>query len=230
MIGEPISVSAGVHIPDAVYWPKIRQICDRYGVLLILDEDTTSFGRTGTMFASRHWDVHPDITTAANGLNCGYGAIVAVIVRSGIAEAFSNAGTPIERDVIAGNPVACAAGLASLDIIERESLVENARVIGSHLYDLAQELYRYEIVGQVRGGLGLICAIELVSDLQTREPFAGDRKLGQRSQALLERQGLLGQGGDVLVLAPALSVSADDVHLLLERIDAVIDTLDTQFA
>ena len=228
VIGEPISLSAGVHIPDAVYWPRVRQICDRYGVLLILDEINTSFGRTGTMFASQHWDVDPDITIAANGLNCGYGSIAAVIVRPEIAHAFGGA-APLDLGVdFDGNPVACAAGLASLDIIEREGLVENSRVMGSHLYDLAQELYRYRIVGQVRGGFGLMCAVELVRDLETCEPFAQDLKLGQQSQILMEKQGLLGQGGNVLVLAPPLSVSADEVHILLERMDTVIGALDAQ--
>ena len=229
VIGEPISISAGVHIPDAVYWPRVRKICDRYGVLLILDELTTSFGRTGAMFASQHWDVHADIITAANGLNCGYGSLAAVVVRPQIADAFGGAMAPLEHGVSSGgNPVACAAGLASLDIIERERLVENARTMGSYLYELAQELYRHQIVGQVRGGLGLMCAIELVRDLETREPLARDQRLGQRAQALMDSHGLLGLGGDVIVLAPAISVSAHEVHLLLERIDAVIATLDSQ--
>src|ERR1700756_5398311 len=199
VIGEPISASAGVHIPHPEYWPMVREICDRYGVLLICDEVITGFGRTGRMFATEHWGVVPDITVVAKALTSGYVPIGAAIATKRIADAFAGpAGTAFDhRITFGGNPVSCAAGLANLDIIERELLVQNASDMGGYLFGRLQELYRHDIVGQVRGGLGLICAVEIVADRATREPFPKQARLAHRAGLLMERHGLMGRAGDV---------------------------------
>jgi adenosylmethionine-8-amino-7-oxononanoate aminotransferase len=229
VIGEPISAAAGVHIPHPEYWPTVREICDRYGILLILDEVITGFGRTGTMFASEHWGVVPDITTVAKGLTGGYAPIGAAIASKRVADAFIGDNPAFNhRFTYGGNPAACAAGLATLDIIERERLVDNSRLMGEYLYDRAQELYRHPIVGQVRGGRGLMCAVELVRDRATREPFPPEAGLKSAAQTLMDRHGLLGRGGDIFLLAPSLCVTRGEIDDLMERVDAVLRGLDVR--
>src|SRR5262249_34676498 len=170
VMGEPISAAAGVHMPHPEYWPMVREICDRYGVLLICDEVITGFGRTGRMFATEHWGVVPDITVVAKALTSGYGPIGAAIAAKHVADAFTGPGGPAfgRRITFGGSPVSCAAGLANLDVLQRELLVRNAADMGGYLFGRLQELYRYDIVGQVRGGLGLMCAVELVADRATK--------------------------------------------------------------
>ena len=227
VIGEPISAAAGVHVPHAEYWPMVREICDRYGVLLIFDEVITGFGRTGAMFASEHWGVRPDITTVAKGLASGYVPIGAAIASKAVSDAFTGEHPAFNhRFTYGGNPVACAAGLATLEIIEREHLVENSRVVGEYLYERARELYRHPIVGHVRGGLGLMCAIELVRDRATRDPFPPVVGLKRAAQLLMDEQGLLGRGGDIFFLAPSLCVTRAEIDTLIERVDSVIGALD----
>jgi adenosylmethionine-8-amino-7-oxononanoate aminotransferase len=229
VIGEPISAAAGVHVPHPDYWPTVREICDRYGVLLILDEVITGFGRTGTMFASEHWGVVPDITTVAKGLTGGYAPMGAAIASKWVADAFTGDHPAFNhRFTFGGNPAACAAGLATLDIIERERLVANSRLMGEYLFDRAQELYRHPIVGQVRGGLGLMCAVELVRDRVTREPFPPEAGLKHAAQLAMDRHGLLGRGGNIFPLAPSLCVTRGEVDELIERVDAVLGDLDRQ--
>ena len=227
VIGEPISAAAGVHTPNAFYWPEVRRICDRHGILLIFDEVITGFGRTGTMFASEHWGVVPDITTVAKGLTGGYAPIGAAIATPKVAETFMGEHSAFNhRFTFGGNPAACAAGLATLDIIEREALVENARVMGDYLYERALELYRHPIVGDIRGGRGLMCAVEIVRDRFTREPFESSAGLSRAAKELMDRHGLLGRGGDIFPLAPSLCVTYGEIDHLLGRLDAVLSGLD----
>src|SRR6202000_3226035 len=227
VIGEPISASAGVHIPHPEYWPLVREICDRYGVLLICDEVITGFGRTGRMFATEHWGVVPDITVVAKALTSGYVPIGAAIATKRIADAFIGpAGTAFNhRITFGGNPVSCAAGLANLDILESELLVRNASDMGGHLFGRLQQLYRYDIVGQVRGGLGLMCAVEIVADRATREPFPKEARLAQRAARLMERDGLIGRAGDIFYVAPPLCVTRGELDFLVRQLDAVIGEL-----
>jgi adenosylmethionine-8-amino-7-oxononanoate aminotransferase len=227
VIGEPISAAAGIHTPGGFYWPEVRRICDRHGILLIFDEVITGFGRTGTMFASEHWGIVPDITTVAKGLTGGYAPIGAAIASPKVAETFMGEHSAFNhRFTFGGNPAACAAGLATLDIIEREGLVDNARAMGDYLYERALELYRHPIVGDVRGGRGLMCAVELVRDRFTREPFESSAGLSRAAKELMDRHGLLGRGGDIFPLAPSLCVTYGEVDHLLGRLDAVLSGLD----
>jgi adenosylmethionine-8-amino-7-oxononanoate aminotransferase len=227
VIGEPISASAGVHIPHPEYWPMVREICDRYGVLLICDEVITGFGRTGRMFATEHWGVVPDITVVAKALTSGYAPIGAAIAAKHVADAFIGpAGTAFNhRITFGGNPVSCAAGLANLDVLEGEDLVANAARMGGYLFDRLQELRRHDIVGQVRGGLGLIGAVEIVADRVTREPFPKAAGLARRAGLLMERHGLLGRCGDVFFVAPPLCVTRGEVDFLVTQLDAVLTEL-----
>jgi adenosylmethionine-8-amino-7-oxononanoate aminotransferase len=227
VIGEPISASAGVHIPHREYWPMVREICDRYGILLICDEVITGFGRTGRMFATEHWGIVPDITVVAKALTGGYVPIGAAIATKRVADAFIGpAGTAFNhRITFGGNPVSCAAGLATLHILRSEDLVRNAAYMGGYLFDRLQDLYRYEIVGQVRGGLGLISAVEIVANRATREPFPKEARLAHRAGLLMERHGLLGRAGDIFFVAPPLCVTRGEVDFLVSQLDAVIAEL-----
>jgi adenosylmethionine-8-amino-7-oxononanoate aminotransferase len=229
VIGEPISASAGVHIPHPEYWPMLREICDRYGVLLICDEVITGFGRTGRMFATEHWGVVPDITVVAKALTSGYVPIGAAIAAKHVADAFAGpAGTAFDhRITFGGNPVSCAAGLANLDILQRELLVRNASDMGGYLFGRLQDLYRYDIVGQVRGGLGLICAVEIVANRTTREPFPKAAGLARRAGLLMERHGLLGRAGNIFFIAPPLCATRGELDFLVNQLGAVIAELQS---
>ncbi|HEY4094944.1 MAG TPA: aminotransferase class III-fold pyridoxal phosphate-dependent enzyme [Baekduia sp.] len=222
-----MSAAAGVHIPHPDYWPMVREICDRYGVLLILDEVITGFGRTGAMLASQHWGIRADITTVAKGLTGGYGPIGAAIASKQVADAFTGDRPAFNhRFTYGGNPASAVAGLATLDVIEREQLVDNSRIMGDYLFDRAHELYRHPIVGHVRGGRGLMCAVELVCDREARTPFPPAAGLKRAAQELMDRHGLLGRGGDVFVLAPPLCTTRSEVDELIDRVDAVLGDLD----
>jgi adenosylmethionine-8-amino-7-oxononanoate aminotransferase len=230
VIGEPVSASAGVHIPHPEYWPMVREICDRYGILLIADEVITGFGRTGRMFATEHWGIVPDITVVAKALTSGYVPLGAAIATKRVADAFIGPASAAfnHRITFGGNPVSCAAGLENLRVLQREDLVRNAARMGSYLFHRLRELERYDIVGQVRGGLGLIGAVELVADRETKAPFPKEARLKERATRLMDQQGLLGRGGDVFFLAPPLCVTSQEIDYLVTQLDVVIAQLQAE--
>jgi adenosylmethionine-8-amino-7-oxononanoate aminotransferase len=223
-IAEPISVAAGLYVPPDDYWPMVRQICDKYGVLLIADEVITGFGRTGKMFAVEHWGVVPDIITVAKGLTSGYLPIGAAIVRKTIADAFIGSDELAFRHLITfgGNPASCAAALANLEIIEREGLVEASAKHGEYLSTRLQSLRAHPIVGDVRGGKGLLCMIELVRDRATRERFPREVGLARLVDAAFAEEGILGRGMDLINVAPPLSITRPELDDLVGRLDKVV--------
>lgn len=164
----------------------------------------------------------------AKALTSGYVPIGAAIAAKHVADAFTTGpdGTPFDhRITFGGNPVSCAAGLANLDILQRELLVRNAADMGGYLFGRLQDLYRYDIVGQVRGGLGLICAVEIVADRATREPFPKKARLAQRARLLMERHGLLGRAGNIFFIAPPLCATRGELDFLVNQLGAVIAEL-----
>ena len=183
-IGEPISAANGIHVPDPGYWPRIREICDKHGVVMICDEVITGFGRTGKMFATEHWDIQPDIFTVAKALTSGYLPIGAAVASRKVADAFMGEDNTFRHLItFGGNPASCAAGLANLEIMENEGVVENSAEMGDYLYEQLQTLYEHPIVGDVRGGMGLLCAVELVKDRDAKERFPEDAKLSAKTDA-----------------------------------------------
>jgi adenosylmethionine-8-amino-7-oxononanoate aminotransferase len=220
-VGEPISLSAGVAPPHPEYWPTIRKVCDKYGILLIMDEVVTGFGRTGKWFASEHWGVKPDITTVAKQLSSGYLPLAATIASKHVADAFLGGEREKFKHLLTfgGHPVCCAAALANLKIIEDEKLVENSAKMGDYLFASLQRLRRHVIVGDIRGGYGLFCGIELVSDRAVNSRFPKEIKIGERINAIMMRNGLMTRPSDVIPLLPPLIITKDQV-------DAVVDTLD----
>ena len=176
VIAEPVSASCGIVVPPPEYLPRLREICDRHGVLLIVDEVINGFGRTGKMFASEHWDLVGDIMTMAKGLSSGYAPIAATICRPRVAEIFTTeAGKKLSHLLtFGGQAVACAAALENIAIIQREGLVENAATQGAYLLEQLQGLQAHHpTIGDVRG-LGLLAAIELVQNRDSKEKFPAD--------------------------------------------------------
>ena len=228
-IGEPISAAAGIHVPDPDYWPTIREICDKYGVIMICDEVITGFGRTGKMFATEHWDIKPDIFTVAKALTSGYIPIGAAIASKKVSEAFMGDDSQFRHLItFGGNPVACAAAMANLDIMEGEGMVENSAEMGAYMYEQLQTLYEHPIVGDVRGGMGLLCAVELVKDRDTKESFPAEAKLSEKMVPLMNEHNLLGRPGNAIYLAPPLCITRDEVDHVVAQVDSVITKLEAQ--
>jgi adenosylmethionine-8-amino-7-oxononanoate aminotransferase len=220
-IGEPISVSAGIVPPHPDYWPKIRSICDRYGILLILDEVVTGFGRTGKWFASEHWGIQPDITTVAKALSSGYLPIGAAIASKKVADTFLGSDSETFKHLLtySGHPICSAAALANLEIIEKEDLVANSAKMGTYLYERLAGLAGHPTIGDVRGGYGLFCGVELVRDKRTNERFPKEMKVPAKLDAIMLRRGLMTRVSDVIPFLPPLIVTKTEI-------DHVVDTFD----
>ena len=192
VIAEPVTTSIGAAVPGDEYWPMLRDICDRYGVLLIDDEVICGFGRTGKMFATEHWGVVPDIMTMAKGMCSSYLPIGAAVVREEIAGSFVGKDNTFKHIfTCSGHPVCAAAALKNIEIIEAEGMVQNAAEVGAYFKEQLEGLMvDHPIVGEVRG-LGLLLAVELVKDRQTKEPFPEDAEIGKRLTAKMRDHGLL---------------------------------------
>ncbi len=228
MIAEPISAAAGIHIPPAEYWQRLREIADEYDVVLIADEVITGFGRTGEYFAPMNWDVTPDITTVAKSLTSGYSPLGATIATKNIADAFLGGPEETFRHLVTfgGHPVSAAAALANLDVFEEEDLPGNSKRMGDYLYDQLQRLREHEIVGDIRGGLGLLAAVELVQDRDNKTPFPASAGLTKRLPPLLTENGLVSfRAGDVISLCPPLSIDKDEVDYIVDGLDRTLETV-----
>ena len=229
-IAEPIVASVGGAIrPPDDYWPRIREICDRYGVLLIVDEVVTGFGRTGRFFAVDHWDVVPDLLVMGKGLSGGYAPLGAVAARANIRRAFVQAGAPFEHIfTFGGNPISCAAALAVLEIWEREELTEHVALMEDALRTALEPLREYAFVGDIRVS-GLMAGIEFVADRSTREPFPADAGVGSRVREAGLLNGIVtypGSGmanrarGDIVSLYPPLTFTTGHIAELAQGLKA----------
>jgi len=231
VIGEPISVANGTHLPSPVYWQMLREICDRYGVLLIMDEVITGYGRTGRMFAAERYGVVPDIMTMAKGLSSGYAPIGAVAVRGELFEPFKQHGNALNHLLtFGGHAVAAAAALKNIEIIEREELVARSAEMGTYLLELADGLRDHPTVGDVRGGQGLLCALDLVKDKETKEPWGTTHPFIRGLAMRTQERGLLTRVWDVLHLAPPLILTRDEAEQIIEIIDECLTELEDEFA
>ncbi|MCC6317227.1 MAG: aminotransferase class III-fold pyridoxal phosphate-dependent enzyme, partial [Gemmatimonadaceae bacterium] len=212
---EPVQGEGGYIVPPPGFLTGLRELCDRHGILLVFDEVQSGIGRTGRMFACEHEGVEPDILLSAKGLGSGM-PIGAMIVR----ETVDNWGHGAHGSTFGGNPVCCAAALATIELVERE-LMANAAIQGQRLLDGARRLMeRHECIGDVRG-VGLMAGLEFVRDRVTREP---DGALVRRIVDLAFSRGLLllGAGHSALRLAPPLVIDAEDVDRGLAMLDACI--------
>ena len=222
VIAEPVT-NDGV-VPGPEYWPMLREICNEYGIVLIADEVTTGLGRTGKMFGVDHWGVEPDIMTMAGGLSGGYMPIGATTATTAIADRFATTDS-LFRHVFtfAGHPVAAAVALKSIDIIESENLVENAAETGEYLLESLTTLTGdHPVVGDVRG-LGLLCAIELVSDRTTKASFDPELRMPERLAAKFGKRGLiLPVRGNVIPITPPLTITRAEIDEIMHAIDLAL--------
>lgn len=225
-IAEPVQGAGGVIVPPKNYWPLIREVCDKHGVLLVSDEVVTGFGRTGSMFGARGWGVQPDIMNLAKGITSGYIPLGATVVNERIDNAFKNNsdgfGAIMHGYTYSGHPVACAAAIATLDIVIDENLPANAEKEGAYLNEqLMSFIDRYDIVGDVRGK-GLMTGIEVVKDKKTKEPLDDER--GARIAEIAKAEGVkIRVSRNMIILSPPLVIQRPEV-------DKIINALDIAFA
>jgi putrescine---pyruvate transaminase len=219
-LAEPVQGAGGVIVPPDDYFPRIRQICDKYSVLFVSDEVITGFGRTGKMFGLEHWGVEPDLICFAKAITSGYFPFGGVGINDQVAQVFEAADKIwMHAYTYSAHPVGCAVALAMLDCIEREDFVGQARDKGKFLLGaLKQALAGHPHVGEVRG-LGLMCGIEYVKNKATKEEFSPEETVGPRIHAAAQERGLFSRlRGDVFCLAPPVVISPAQI----ERIASIM--------
>jgi taurine---2-oxoglutarate transaminase len=229
---ETVTGTNGVIPPPDGYLQAIREVCDRHGILLILDEVMAGFGRTGAWFACEHWDVVPDVITVAKGINSGYVPLGAMIARGPIVDQIRSRFFPGGL-TYAGHPLACAAAVASIEAFREEGIVENAAAVGDYLGGRLRELQdRHPSIGDVRG-LGCFWGVELVRNRQTREPLVPFNAAGEAAApvtrlaaAALERGLYLMTHWNVIMVVPPLTITRDEVDEGVGVLDDVIAIAD----
>ncbi len=223
-IAEPVQGAGGVIVPPDDYFPRVREICDRYDVLLIADEVITGFGRTGDWFALKRWGVQPDIMSFAKGVTSGYLPLGGIQVSDAIHEAILSA-PPNEKWMHAftysGHPTCCAVAVKNIEILERENLPANAARMGQRLLSGLQSLMELDCVGEVRG-LGLMCAVELVADRETKAPAGIGGKV---QQACIDRGLFIRAVGDILEIAPPLIITEAEVDQIVAAVAGAIQAV-----
>jgi len=234
VIGEPISAANNTHVPSPRYWQRVREICDKHGVLLILDEVINGFGRTGTMFATEKFGVVPDLMTMAKGLSSGYAPIGAVAVRDGLYNEFKQKDVGLAHLLtFGGQAVSCAAALANLDIRRREELPRRTAENGPYLLEQLESLRSHPTVGDVRGS-GLLCAVELVQNKETKEPFgwgpaAAAHPFSRRLVAAMDERGLFGRVFMSIQISPPLIITRAEIDRMVAMIDESLTVAEREF-
>lgn len=259
-IVEPVGgASTGALVPPEGYLAAITRICRKYGVLIIYDEVMTGVGRTGEFCAYQHWELDSasggipdrrhenpaaseawgaevDILALSKGLGAGYIPLGAVVSRAHIADSVVEHGGFAHGHTYAGNPLACAVGLAVLGVVEEDDLVRNARERGEQLMrGLSEIALSHPVVGDARG-LGLLTALEFVQDRETLKPFPPHLSVHERMTGIAKEMGLLvyprrsrgGYSGDHVLVAPPLTITAEEMTLLLELLTSAVAALEKQ--
>lgn len=232
IILEGVTGTSGLIIPPDDYWPRMREMCDRYDILLIDDEVMSGFGRTGEWFAVNHWDVVPDLMTMAKGITAGYVPLGALTVSKAIADHFESRPFPMGL-TYSGHPVSTAAAVATIAVYKEEKLVENAKAMGVMLKEGLEELKaRHPSVGDVRS-IGLFAVIELVKDRETKEPLAPWNAKPWEMGVMAQVPGALRERGmytfvkwNWIFAIPPLSINETELHHGLRILDEVLDITD----
>ncbi len=227
LLMEPIISGGGVLVPPDEYLPRVREICDEYGVLLIFDEVVSGVGRTGRLFGHQLWEVQPDIITMAKGLSSGYMPLAATAVQEYIFDAFMGEAGDLRHfrhvNTFGGHPVSTAVGLRNLEIVEDEGVVENARDVGAYALEQLKGLTSHPWVGETRGR-GLLLGVELVEDKETKAPLDDAEVLAvlarcKQAGVILGRNGNTVPGlGNILIIAPPLVATKNEIDLLIEAL------------
>jgi taurine--2-oxoglutarate transaminase len=229
---EGVTGTSGIIIPPDEYWPRMREICNKYDILLMDDEVMSGFGRTGEWFGVDHWGVAPDVMTMAKGITSGYVPLGAVIVSKAIADEFTDRPLPLGL-TYSGHPVCMAAGIAAIEVYKEEKLVENAKAKGVLLKEELEELKaKHASVGDVRS-IGLFAVIELVKDKETKEPLAPWNAKPHEMGVMAKVPGALRERGmftfskwNWIFVVPPLSINETELHDGLGILDEVLDITD----
>lgn len=236
---EPVGgASTGALVAPDSYYARTREICDEYGVLLIYDEVMTGAGRTGRFLAAEHWGIVPDIVALSKGFGAGYAPLGAIVAKAGFVEPVLDSGGFQHGFTYAGNPLACAAGLAVLEELEDQDLIGNAARMGEVLKRrLASLMERYPVIGHVRGK-GLLLAFELVADRATMRPLPKELNAHQRLVDIAYDLGLIiysrrtrgGIEGDHFLVCPPLIITEAQIGEIMGLLDAVLARFSAEIA
>lgn len=230
-IGEPVGGAAcGAIVPHKEYYKIIRQICDHYDILMIDDEVMAGFGRCGAMFAIDDYGVVPDIMCAAKGMSAGYAPFGAVIAKEEIYNTFKNgSGVFVHGHTYAGNPLAAAAALSVVQILIRDKIAENAKIVGEYILDqMIEKLLPFSFVGDVRGK-GMLLGVEFVKNKAKKEAFPAKEGIAEKITVTLVKHGVIvypgtgnadGENGDQFLLAPPLIMTKDQADEMMEKMVA----------
>ncbi len=232
VILETVVGTNGIIVPPDGYLQSIREVCNKYGILLICDEVMAGFGRTGKMFACEHWEVVPDILTSAKGINSGYVPLGAMTVSQPISDWLKTNLFPGGL-TYAGHPLACASGVASINAYKNENIVERAAKTGELAMSLLNQLAdKHPSIGEVRGR-GLFIGVELVKNRETREPLVPFNAKGEAAKAMTEvtkfamQEGLyLSTFSNVIRVTPPLNISHEDLKHGFEIMDRALEIAD----
>lgn len=234
---EPVGgASTGALVAPDSYYGRVREICDEFGVLLIYDEVMTGAGRTGRFLAAEHWGITPDIVAMSKGFGAGYAPLGAIIAGRRLVDPVLDAGGFLHGFTYAGNPLACAAGLAVLEEMEDQGLVENAARMGEVLMaELRALMDDYPFIGDVRGK-GLLTAFEFVSDRTTMEPLDPKLNAYEKLVELAYERGLIiysrrtrgGTSGDHFLLAPPLIITEAQIQEMMTLLRDALDAFAQQ--
>jgi taurine--2-oxoglutarate transaminase len=235
-ISEPIVGANGIILPPDGYWQKVREICDKYEVLLICDEVMTGFGRTGKWFAIEHWGVVPDVITMAKAITGAYIPLGATSMRECVAKEFEEKQW-VHGHTFSGHAMGMAAGVAAIEIYKADGLIQRSLELGSYLMEKAMELQdKHPCIGDVRGK-GLFVGLELVKNRKTKEPIHDPYVEGPRpptakakvlAKALQEGVYCLPGQVSVIMLAPPLTITRDEIDHGMDVFDKALPIADAE--
>ena len=235
VIAEPIAShgpDGAKGVPGDEYWPMLRQICDRHGVLLIADEVVCGFGRTGKWFGMEHFGVVPDLMTVAKGLISSYLPMAATITTKEVASAFAGEENIFKQALtFGGHPVTAAAALKNIEIMESEGMVENSAETGAYLREQLESLKDdHRIVGNV-AGTGLMVGVDLFKDRETGERFGDEANVGERLKDKFREEGLILRAGNgAISFSPPLCMTRDDVDEVVAGVDRSLGELERELS
>jgi adenosylmethionine-8-amino-7-oxononanoate aminotransferase len=229
-LAEPVTGSSGgAIVPPDDYWPRVREICDEYGVVLILDEVMSGFGRTGEKFGYQHWPIEPDILVSGKGLAGGYAPLGGVFATEKIGAAIQNAGFPVMFNTFGAHPAACAAAAEVLQIMVEEDHVDRVATLGKYLQaSLNNAFSNHPHVAEVRGR-GLLAAIEIVRDRDDLTPYPIDDSVTNKVVGRGMERGVFYYGGgtgdvrDVVCMGPPFIISESEIDQMVETLLAAVD-------
>jgi len=229
MIGEPVMGAGGVIFPPATYWEKIQQVLKKYDVLLIADEVICGFGRTGNMWGTTTYGLHPDILVCAKALTSGYLPLSAVMVAEAVFQAMvkesEKIGVFAHGFTYSGHPVPAAVAVETLKIYEEIDILTHVRKVAPRMQQRLRQLGNHPLVGEARG-IGLLGAIELVANKETREPFDPKAGMGAKLARQAQSHGLIVRAmGDVIGICPPLIIREEEIDLLFDRLQSALDDL-----